>query len=148
MKTYNTNIPRFSLAKTKSEIPKAKIHSSKDAADYARQFFADDIEIYESVFIILLNRANNTVGWAKISQGGISASVIDVKIILKYVVEAMACAVIIAHNHPSGNLQPSHADITVTQRIKNATTLLDSSLVDHIILSSEGYYSFADEGIL
>ena len=135
MKSYKTKIPAYRLAKTQSDLQKVKITCSRDAADYARQFFADDIEIYESVFILLLNRANNTIGWAKISQGGISGSVIDVKIILKYAVESLASSAILVHNHPSGEIRPSDADIRVTERIKKAMKMIDTTLIEHIILT-------------
>ena len=97
---------------------------------------------------MLLNRANKTIGYAKISQGGVSGTVVDVKLIAKYAVESLASGVILAHNHPSGNLTPSHQDIALTRKVKEALTLLDSQLLDHVILSADGYKSFADEGIL
>lgn len=148
VKTYKTKCSAFKLIKTPSDIQKVKITCSKDAADFARQFFDGDIEIYESVFLILLNRVNNTVGWVKISQGGISGSVIDVKIVLKYVLDSLANGAILVHNHPSGSVQPSQADIKITTRVQNAMKLIDSSLFDHIVLSAETHLSLADEGLM
>jgi len=101
------NLPLFELKKLQSSFPSTKISSRDDAADFIRQFFGDDIEIFESCFILLLNQANKTIGYAKISQGGITGTVVDVRIIAKFAVESLACNVIVAHNHPSGNLTPA-----------------------------------------
>lgn len=125
-----------------------KIGGSQDAADFIRRFYLDDIEIYESFYLLCLNRANKTIGYVKISQGGITGTVTDLRIILKYAIESLATSCMVAHNHPSGNLQPSESDITITRRIKEAMQIMDISLIDHILLTSEGFYSFADEGII
>ena len=141
-------IKQYTLKTEKTDFEKVQISSSKNAADYIRQFYSDDIEIYESFFILLLNRANKTIGYAKISQGGITGTYVDKKIIAKYIIDSLASGVIIAHNHPSGNLHPSDADKKITQDRKQICSLIDSSLFDHVILTADGYYSFADEGIL
>ena len=148
MKEYKSTISEYSLKYTKSEIQKTKITTSESASNVIRKFYFDDINIYESFFILLLNRANNTTGFAKISQGGTAGTVVDIKIIAKYAVESLSSAVIICHNHPSGNIKPSEADISITKKIKDALLLLDISLTDHIILSENNYYSFADNGNL
>lgn len=141
-------IEKISLVKEPTDFKRVKIGSSSDASEYIRQFYDSDIEIYESFFILLLNRQNQTIGYAKISQGGIVGTVVDVKLILKYVVESLATGVILAHNHPSGNLQPSREDELITEKIKKALTLVDSSLFDHIILTRDGYTSMADVGLI
>jgi len=146
MKTYQTNIEQITLKKIKSDYKKVKISSSKDAADYIKQFYFDDLEIFESVFILLLNRSNNTIGYAKISQGGIAGSVVDVKIICKYAIETLCSGVILAHNHPRGNINPSTCDDSITERVKNALNIFEIKLLDHVILTSESYYSYADNG--
>lgn len=128
------------------EMPAVKCTTSQAAADYARAFYGDDMDIYESAFIILLNKANNTTGWAKISQGGTAGTVVDVKIVCKYAIEALASGVIFVHNHPSGNLNSSVQDESITRRLKEALALLDVRLLDSIILSSDSYYSFNDNG--
>ena len=140
------NIKLFELKKIQTDFPKQKLTSSKLSSEFIRQFYSDDIEIYESFFILMLNRANETIGYAKISQGGICGTIVDVKILAKFVVDSLASGIIIAHNHPSGNLQPSQADIQITNKIKEIVKLLDSTLLDHIILTKESYYSFSDEG--
>lgn len=125
-----------------------KVTGSDVAVDYARHFYGDDIEIYESAFIILLNRANNTIGWAKISQGGTAGTVVDIKIVCKYAVDSLASAVILVHNHPSGNLQPSNQDIILSKKLKDGLNLLDVSLLDSIIITSDGYHSMNDNSEL
>ena len=139
------NISLYWLKKLQSDFPKEKITSSKKSFEFIKQFYSDDISIYESVFILLLNRNNTTIGYAKISQGGITGSVVDIKLIAKYVVDSLASSVILAHNHPSGNLQPSQPDKDITNKVKESLKLLDSVLLDHIIITEDGYYSFADE---
>jgi DNA repair protein RadC len=148
MKEYKSTIDEFRLKKIKSDIPKAKITNSSDSAGYIRKFYSDDISIYESFFLLLLNRANSTIGYAKISQGGTVGTVVDVKLIAKYSIDGLACNIIIAHNHPSGNEKPSQADIDITRKIKNAMLLIDVTLLDHIILTEDSFYSMADSGDL
>ena len=138
---------QYQITTKASEFPKKKIRSSDDSYEVIKQFWHEDIEIYESFFILLLNRANMTIGWAKISQGGITGTVVDVKILLKYVVDTLASGVIIAHNHPSGNLIPSQSDIDITRKVKEALSYLDSQLLDHLIITPDnGYHSMADNG--
>lgn len=139
---------KFDLKATDSEFTKVKITSSETAEKYIRQFYGDDLEIFESFFILLLNRANETIGYAKISQGGIVGTVVDKKILLKYVVESLASGVILAHNHPSGNINPSEADLRITREIKELCNLIDSPVLDHVILTADSFYSFADNGKL
>lgn len=138
----------YSLKSVKSDFDKKKIITSKDAADYIRQFYGEDISIYESFFILMLNRSMNTIGWVKISQGGITGTVVDVRIIAKYAVDSLATNIILAHNHPSGNTQPSQEDTAITEKIKQGLKLLDINVSDHVILTEESYYSFCDEGII
>jgi len=98
---------------------------------------------------LLTNRRNNTIGWAKISQGGISSSIIDIKIVCKYVVDSFASGVILAHNHPTGNLNPSESDIKITKQVKEAIKVFDCELIDHLIITPENnYFSFADERVI
>ena len=148
MKIYKKRLPLITLKKTKTDFPCVKIEKSADANDFVRNFYSDDIEIYESFFILLLNRSNTTIGYAKISQGGIVGTVIDTTIIAKYCVEALAKSVILCHNHPSGALIPSEADKVITKKITEALKVFDCTVLDHIILTDESYLSFADEGLI
>lgn len=141
-------IKRFELKTSQTDLEQVKISNSENAADFIRQFYSDDIEIYESFFILLMNRANKVTGYAKISQGGVCGTIVDKKILLKYVVDSLASGVIIAHNHPSGNTSPSDADIRITKDVKELCKLVDSILMDHVILTADSFYSFADNGNL
>lgn len=141
IKNYN-----LTVKESESEFKKVKITSSKDAYEVIKQFYHEDIEIYESFFVLLLNRANETIGYAKISQGGVTGTVVDVKIIAKYCIDTLASSVILAHNHPSGNLFPSDADNNITQKVKKALGYIDTVVLDHLILTKNDYFSFADNG--
>ncbi|MCA6423483.1 MAG: JAB domain-containing protein [Flavobacterium sp.] len=141
-------IKRYKIVPEKevAGLAKIKINSSEVAANYVRQFFFEDIEVYESFFILMLNRNNSTVGWAKISQGGIDSTVIDTIMVAKFCIDKLAKGVILCHNHPSGELRPSDADIRITKQISNALQLLGIKVQDHIILTSESYFSLLDNG--
>ena len=138
----------FELKKIQSEFPNVKVTSSNDAYSLIKQFYGDDIDVFESFFILLLNKANRTIGYAKISQGGVSSTIADIKIISKYVIDSLASGVILCHNHPSNNLEPSDIDKKLTKNIKDIMKILDVQLLDHLIISRDGYLSMADEGLL
>jgi DNA repair protein RadC len=138
----------YELRKNQTDFPKIKIKEATDAAEFIKQFYHGDIEIYESFFLLLLNINNQTIGYAKISQGGVASTVVDVKIIAKYVVDSLATGIILAHNHPSGNLNPSEADISITSKVKEAMKLFDVCVVDHIIVTADSFYSFANNGLM
>jgi DNA repair protein RadC len=106
------------------------------------------IDIIEQFKIVLLNRGNKVLGVSLISTGGISGTVVDLKVVFAIALKGGATSLVLSHNHPSGNLQPSQQDITITRKIKEAGKLFDIDTVDHLIISSEGYYSFAEEGLL
>ena len=125
---------------------KQKITNSRDAFDFV-QPYVEDLS-YEEFWVLYLNRSNRVIDQKKISQGGVSGTVIDVRIILKHAIEKLASSLIISHNHPSGNLQPSESDIQITKKIKDAAKFHDLQVLDHIIISDQNYFSFADEGIL
>lgn len=108
----------------------------------------NSIEYREEFKILLLNQANKVLGAVNISQGGVSSTVVDPKIVFGAALKANASFVILAHNHPSGNLTPSEPDKRLTNKLKQAGEFLDIKILDHIILTKEGYYSFADEGML
>ncbi|MBL0047091.1 MAG: JAB domain-containing protein [Bacteroidetes bacterium] len=125
-----------------------KITSSKDCESVLRNIWSPNLELREEFYLLLLNRANKVIGWHCISQGGLDSTVADIRIIFSITLKCIATGIIVAHNHPSGNLKPSETDIALTRKIKEAGKLLDITLFDHIILSNDGYYSFADEGLL
>ena len=123
-----------------------RITGSKDIYQLMAPEIAD--LSHEEFHIILLNRANIIIKTVKISQGGIAGTVIDSRIILKTAIENLASNMIMVHNHPSGNLKPSDADIRITNKIKEASELIDIIILDHVIIAVDQYFSFADEGLL
>lgn len=151
MKIYKSNLKEARLISVKQEQTKfknVKITSPHDANNIIRQFYHDDLTLYESFFVLLLNKANNTIAYAKISQGGVTGTVVDPIIVAKYAVDCLASAVILAHNHPSGNIKPSEPDIKITNKIKEALNLFDVKVLDHLIITENEYFSFANEGKL
>ena len=146
-KKENT-IRNISLKLEKTDIEIVKIQCSADIDKFVRNFYFDDLTLFESMFLILLDKSNKTVGYAKISQGGTAGTVVDVKLIAKYAIDSLSASVIMVHNHPSGNKQPSQADIDVTKKVKQALKLFDINLLDHVIITEKDHYSFADESIL
>lgn len=127
---------------------KATINSSRDAFELIASSL-NDIP-HEEFWILVLNRANKVTGKFKVSEGGLTGTVADQRIIFKKALDQSACGIILAHNHPSGNLKPSQADVQLTKRMVEAGRILDIPIMDHLILSDSGsgYYSFADEGML
>lgn len=148
MKKYKSTIQKYSLIKEPTEINKVKISNSQNSNEYLRKIWSNDIGISESFYVLFLNQSNNTIGYKCISQGGITSTIVDIRLIAKYAIESLATSIILAHNHPSGILEASQADKTITDKIQKALKLFDISLLDHIILTEESYLSFADEGIL
>lgn len=138
----------YKLTASKCEFEQKKITSSNDVYDYAKQFYFDDLLIYESSFIMLINRASKVIGYAKISQGGVAGTFVDVKIVAKYALESLCDGVLFIHNHPSGNVKPSIEDRQITDKLKKALSLFDIKLLDSIIISDNSYYSFSDEGLI
>ena len=109
---------------------------------------ADTIEYRESFKVLLLNRNHKVLGVMNVSEGGISGTPVDIRLILQAALLSNASMIIISHNHPSGNLSPSNADDLVTLKVQRACDAMDIKLYDHLILSSESYYSYSDEGQL
>ena len=125
---------------------KDKITSSKDVADVFTPLLSD--LPHEEFWILLLNRGNKIIEKQRISQGGIAGTVIDVKMILKPAIDKLASSIILCHNHPSGTLSASDADLQITRKINEAAKTMDLSVLDHIIIGNDSYISLADEGLL
>lgn len=125
---------------------KPRIKSSGDAYEVIKPDLLDNER--EEFWILLLNRANFVVRKIQISSGGIAGTVVDPKLIFKHALDNLACGIIMIHNHPSGNLKPSEADIRLTKKINQAGQFLDIDVMDHLIFANSGYYSFKDEGLL
>lgn len=129
-----------------SALEMDKITCSNDVANYMRPLMGD--LDHEEFWVLFLNRQNKVTDRQKLSEGGITGTVIDVRRVLKRALEKHATSIIIAHNHPSGNLDASEADRKITRQLKEASTVMEIPLLDHLIITQTGYYSFADEGIL
>lgn len=144
-----TIVSALELGRRRKEIgtqEKPKITASKDAYDLLK---GDLMDLpYEEFWLLLLNRANRVIKKHKISLGGVHGTVADPKIIFKTALEELASGMIVAHNHPSGNLTPSQQDIDLTRKLKEAGKLLEIQLLDHLIVAGKQYCSFADEGLL
>jgi DNA repair protein RadC len=125
---------------------KPKIITSRDAFELIK---ADLLDIpHEAFFILILNRANRVVRKHQISQGGVAGTVADPKIIFKLALDVLGSSIILAHNHPSGNLTASQADVDLTKKLKEAGKLLEIQVLDHLIVAGQKYFSFADEGMI
>jgi DNA repair protein RadC len=126
-----------------------KVKQSSNAAEFFRTIFnADTILWTEESAMICLNRANEVIGYFKVSSGGTAATIMDAKVIFTQALQSGAHSIILAHNHPSGNLQASEQDIKLTKQLVNAGSVLDIRVFDHIILTDKGHMSMADEGLM
>ena len=136
----------LAIKKEEEVFTREIISSGKDVRDYLRKRLQH--ESREHFMVIYLNRRNRVICHEVISLGGISGTIVDTRVILKRAIETNASAIILSHNHPSGNCRPSGQDKKLTEKIKAASLFFDITVLDHIIVSDEGYYSFADEGEL
>lgn len=129
-------------------LPK-QLESIKSSTSVAEEFYPIMSDLtHEEFWVLLLNKANKQIGKYKISSGGISSTIVDSRIILKYAIENLASNVVLVHNHPSGSLSPSRDDIELTKKIIIGCKALDIIVLDHIIIGQNKYYSFSDEGLL
>lgn len=129
-------------------LPK-QLESIKSSTSVAEEFYPIMSDLtHEEFWVLLLNKANKQIGKYKISSGGISSTIVDSRIILKYAIENLASNVVLVHNHPSGSLSPSRDDIELTKKIIMGCKALDIIVLDHIIIGQNKYYSFSDEGLL
>ncbi len=143
-----TIVAALELAKrrrTAEVVEKEKITGSKDVFEYFHHLA--DLRT-EEFWVMFLNRANKIIASKRISQGGITGTVADIRIILKDALDNFATGIVLCHNHPSGNLTPSNEDKDLTQKVKQTAKFLDINILDHVIVSDAGYFSFADEGLL
>jgi len=125
---------------------KPKITTSKDAFDQLKSELMD--LPHEEFWVLLLNRAHRVIKKKRVSEGGVSGTVADPKIIFKMALEELASGIVVAHNHPSGNLTASQSDISLTKKLQEAGKFLEVQLLDHLIIAGQKYYSFADEGLI
>ena len=131
------------MYKTSPSIQNVKITNSKDVNDFIRTVYPVEINIREAMLVLYLNNSNRTLGYSIAGIGGITATLVDVRLILRDALLTQSTSIIMVHNHPSGSLTPSEADKTITDKIKKAANLMDIKLLDHLILTEDKYYSFA-----
>jgi DNA repair protein RadC len=129
-------------------LPKPKIESSSDAADILRPFFATCQNHHEQFYMLCLSQRNVVLAAFKVSAGGITGTVADVRLMMQTALLCNATGIVIAHNHPSGNPRFSSADISLTRKVKQACEILDLRLLDHVLLLDDGHVSATDEGLL
>lgn len=129
-----------------SILDKKYVRSSQELASFLKSSLKD--HPYEVFAVVFLNRANKIKHFEILSKGGLTHTIVDPRIVFAKALEVQATSMVLCHNHPSGSLRPSRADEEMTERIKNAGKLLDIQVIDHLIVSDEGYYSFADEGLI
>ena len=128
---------------------RSKIYSSEDAYKILLPTYKEGTICYKEYFkVLFLNQSNQVLGYTLISEGGITDTTVDVRIILQAALLTNSVAVILAHNHPSGSMKPSRQDMEITKQVKDAAQLMRIKVLDHLILTDTGYYSFADEGEL
>jgi DNA repair protein RadC len=133
----------------KPAINRRNISSSSDSYNIAKDIYSDNmLESYESFRVLMLNNANHFLGWFEASRGGINATIVDVRRIAQAILLSNATSCILMHNHPTGNLKPSEADKITTTKVIKGLKLLDIQVLDHLIITLSGYYSFSDDGIL
>jgi len=145
------NIAEVEVSYTSRYPPEERptIRLSADAFNILKQVWNDKtIEYQEEFWILLLNRSKHVLGAYQLSKGGICGVTVDIRIIFTVALQSSSCCILLAHNHPSGQLNPSQADIELTKRISRAGDILDIKVLDHIILTRDHYYSFTDEGLL
>lgn len=147
---FTSNLAEISISYSQNvkSSEMRQIAGSKDAVEILRSIWTPTMEHHESFYVLVLNRANKVMGYYKASEGGYTGTVADPKMIFSMALKTHACALLLAHNHPSGNTQPSTADIQLTKNIVECGKFLEINILDHVILTSEGYYSFADEGLI
>lgn len=149
VQVYNSTLAEIEITyKPKyraSELP--KVITSEDAYECLKDVFPG-LDYREYFYILCLNRNNKVLGYCQISSGGLSGTMADVRIIMQTALKSNSCSIILSHNHPSGNLIPSEADKELTKKIREAGKFLDIPVLDHLIITSESFFSFADEGLM
>jgi DNA repair protein RadC len=142
-------ISEIQLKYSPFKSPKTKINNSNDAFICLKvNWNLDTIELQEEFKILLLNRANEILGIHTLSKGGMTGTLVDIRLLFAVVIKSAACSFIMCHNHPSGNLKPSEADKRLFRKITQAAEFLDIQVLDNLIISKTGYCSFTDEGII
>lgn len=126
-----------------------KLTDSRSVFEFLKEIWSDDMEVRESFYCVYLTNYNQVLGYLEVCKGGCSSTLVDAKLVFAPALKMLACNVIVAHNHPSGRVNPSQSDLDITERLFQAAKALDIRLIDHVIMATENnYYSFSDEGKL
>lgn len=142
-------ISEISISYSNGSKNKIKVHSSKQSYEaLINSWNLSTIELQEEFKVLLLNRSNTVLGIYAMSKGGVSGTVVDAKLVFSVALKCNASSIIVAHNHPSENLKPSESDIRLTKKLKKAGEYLEITVLDHLIITKNDYYSFADNGVL
>ena len=145
----NSQVSEIQVSYTPSLLVDMSIKNSKKSFELMlNEWEQDKLQMQEEAKILLLNRNNNVLGIYSLAKGGLTSCVVDVRIILSIALKTLATGIILVHNHPSGNLKPSQADLDITKKLKQSCDLLDISFLDHLIITKDNYFSFADEGLI
>lgn len=145
---YKSLVGEYIIEYRTKKHKKVKVTNSEVAQKFARDVWPDNVAVRESMIALMLNRANTVTGYYLVSQGGLSGTVADNRLILHVALQSLASSIILVHNHPSGNTQPSDADIKITEKLKKAAEYMEIKVLDHIILTEDRFFSFADEGLI
>lgn len=138
-------IEEISVSYKSGNANKIKINNSKDSYELLKSCWSlNTIELQEEFKVLLLNKNHQVLGIYPLSKGGVSGTIVDAKLVFSVAIKCNASSIVIAHNHPSGNLRPSEADLRLTKKLKEAGSYLDVLLLDHIIITKDNYHSFAD----
>jgi DNA repair protein RadC len=147
MKKYK--FPKIKVKVSVTKGDKVTITSPEKMVEVMRSIFdADTILWTEEVIMVCLNRANDVVGYYRVSSGGFSGTVLDPRVVMTIALNNASSSIILAHNHPSGNLKPSEGDKAITEKIKSACAFFDMKLLDHLIITDESYFSFNEGGLI
>lgn len=122
--------------------------SSSDSYRPFKEIIGSDIDVCEVFAVVFLNQRSKSIGWMKLSTGGINSSIVDMRLLMSAALNCLATRMIVCHNHPSGEMKPSSEDLSITKKIEEACKIMNIQLLDHLIISENEYYSFADEGLL
>jgi DNA repair protein RadC len=149
MKTFKSKLREVSAVyKSHQSIENIKVSSSQDVNDFIRNVYPVTINIREAMMVLYLNNSNRTVGYSVASIGGITGTLVDIRLVLRDALLTQSTSLILVHNHPSGNLEPSQADLSLTDKVRKAALTMDIKLLDHLILTEDRFYSFSDFGKL
>ena len=145
-KEYKGAFPEITLKYKKGDARKFKVTCSRDGANVMREIMNEDtLELQEEFVVIFLNNSNNSIGWMRLSVGGMTGTLVDIRLLFAAALKCGCVGMILGHNHPSGTLKPSEADKTLTKKVQAAGKFLDIKILDHLIITEQSYYSFSDE---